>query len=111
MISNNRLYHIHKRLCEIFGVSLDKLFAGLLVIAIGDFYQLPPIRQSSVFTPFKHDLLNFCHPWKRFEYFELTETMRQQGDDQFISLLNNIRVAKCTSDNLALLKSRSVEQK
>jgi len=40
MVSNKLLLHIHQRLVEIFGCSEEKLFAGISIIACGDFYQL-----------------------------------------------------------------------
>lgn len=79
----------------------------LLVSVVGDLYQLPPIRQSTVFSPFKNDLLNFCRPWKIFNFYELTETMREQGDYRFVNLLNNVRIGTLAEDDhLALLKKR-----
>lgn len=73
---------------------------------MGDVYQLPPIRRDTVFSHFKNDLLNFCHPWKYFSFYELTETMRQQGDDHFVRLLNNVRVGILTEDDLVMLQTR-----
>ena len=44
MVSNIRLYQTHCRLCEIFSVCLEILFAGLTVILLGDLYQLSPVQ-------------------------------------------------------------------
>lgn len=109
MVSNARLYHIYFRLCEIFNVSLDIPFAGLTVLIVGDFYQLPPVRGNKVFKSFKDSFLNMCHPWHHFNFFELTEVMRQQGDNEFIELLNNIRVGNTSASDLALLELRKDE--
>ena len=57
--------------------------------------------------PFKNELLNLCHPWHHFDFFELTEVMRQQGDNTFIDLLNNVRVGYVTESDIALLESRN----
>ena len=43
MVSNKLLLNVHQRFVEIFGCSPDISFAGISVIACGDFYQLPPI--------------------------------------------------------------------
>ena len=48
--------------------------------------------------------------WDYFKIAELTEVMRQQGDDTFIDLLNNIRVANLTSNDEKLLKSRFISK-
>ena len=49
MVPNIRLCQIHCRLCEIFKVSLDIPFAGLTVILLGDFYQVPPVQGKKGF--------------------------------------------------------------
>ena len=46
MVGNTALLHIHQRLKEIFGCSSAKLFAGISIIAVGDLYQLPPIKKK-----------------------------------------------------------------
>ena len=78
MVPNIRLYQIHCRLCEIFKVSLDIPFAGLTVILLGYFYQVPRVQGKKVSAPFHDDFLTLCHPWRYFGYFELAEVMRQQ---------------------------------
>ena len=50
MVANNTLLHIHQRLKEIVGTSNIHLFAGISILAIGDMYQLPPIRRKPVFA-------------------------------------------------------------
>lgn len=92
MVSNKLLLHIHQRLTEIFGSSEDIPFAGISLIACGDFYQLPPIQAKPVYADYKDPMLNIC--WKHFKIAELNEVMRQRGDQELISLLNNIRVGK-----------------
>jgi PIF1 helicase. len=49
MVSSKLLLNIHKRLCEIFGVVNEKLFAGKSILACGDLYQLPPVMARPVF--------------------------------------------------------------
>ena len=46
--------------------------------------------------------------WRGFKIVELTEVMRQQGDYEFISLLNNIRVGAVDDEVEKLLRSRFV---
>ena len=58
MVSSRMLKHIHERLKQIFGTSDSLLFAGISFIAVGDFYQLPPIKAKPVFSHFKNSCLN-----------------------------------------------------
>ncbi|XP_057310579.1 uncharacterized protein LOC130648544 [Hydractinia symbiolongicarpus] len=87
MVSNKLLLHIYQRLTEIFGCADDIPFAGISVIACGDFYQRPSIQIP-----------------------ELTEVMRQRGDQCLIELLNNIREGKLETQNEDLLKSKFIFQ-
>ena len=59
MVGNTTLLHIHQRLKEIFGTSSTKLFAGISIIAVGDLYQLPPIKKKAVLTVTKLNLTIF----------------------------------------------------
>lgn len=47
MVSSVMLEHIHKRLCAI--KDNDKYFGGLNIIAVGDFFQLRPVRGHYTF--------------------------------------------------------------
>ena len=49
MAANATLLHIHQRLKEIFNAPNSELFVCISFIAIGDLYQLPPIRRRAVF--------------------------------------------------------------
>ena len=110
MISNFRLLHIHLRLCEIFGCQSDKRFANLSIVVVGDLLQLPPIKQRQVFSLFDNEFLNICHPWYWFKCCELTECMRQQDDQQFINLLNAVRVGVLSDEHIDLLKTRMKDE-
>ena len=86
MVSNKLLLHIHQRLLDIFGYAnnCDKPFAGLTIIVVGDFYQLPPVLQRPVFADYFDEIFNIYHLWKIFKMCELTEVMRQKGDARLI---------------------------
>ena len=111
MVSNKLFLHVHQRLLDIFGYTnnFDKPFAGLTILVVGDFYQLPPVLQRPVFTDYYDELFNIYHLWKVFKMCELTEVMRQKGDTRLIDLLNNIRVGRLTENDKELLKSRFIE--
>lgn len=89
MVGNITLLHIHQRLQQVFGTGNLQLFAGISIIAVGDLYQLPPIRRKLVF-----------HPWQVFTMIELTEIMRQKDDQPFTELLNRIRTGTHTEEDV-----------
>ena len=109
MVSNNKLLHIHQRLKEIFGTLASKLFADISIICVGDFYQLPPIRERPIFCDYRNQLYNLTHPWYTFKMVELEEIMRQKGDNSFTQLLNRVRVAKHTDKDLLTIQSTSID--
>ena len=103
MASNTMLLNIHKRLKEIFATPNSRLFAGITIIAVGDLYQLPPIRQKPIFADY-----NLCHPWHCFKMIELDEIMRQKGDLKFTELLNRCRTASQTEEDINCIQGKSV---
>ena len=108
MVSNICLLHIHKRLCEIFGCSESQPFANLSIIVVGDYLQLPPIKIPQIFEPYNNGFGNFLNLWSLFVMAELTEVMRQKGDENFVNILNNIRIGKCSEDNVKQLQMRKI---
>ena len=52
MVSNDLLYHIRLRLLETFGSPNNTPFAGLSIIVVGDFLQLPPVRVKPVYAEY-----------------------------------------------------------
>ena len=108
MVSNTTLLHIHQRLKDMFGSFASQLFVGISIIAVGDLYQLPPIRRKPVFENFKNDSYNLCHPWQVFTMIELTEIMRQKDDQHFTELLNRFITASQTQEDINCINSKSV---
>ena len=49
MVSNDLLFHIHLGLLGTFGSQSNTPFAGLSIIVVGDFLQLPPVRAKLVY--------------------------------------------------------------
>ena len=74
----------------------------------GDLYQLPPVMAKPVFST-EGSLINVFKLWHNFKLAELTETMRQKGDNAFIELLNEIRVGDLSSEQETVLKSRIIK--
>ena len=104
MVSNKLLLNVHQRIVEIFDCSPDIPFAGMSVIACGDFFQLPPIQQRPLYANFDDVMLNISHCWRLFKIAELTEVMRQRSDQELITLLNNIRTGNITENDEKILK-------
>ena len=75
MVSSNLLYYIHLRLNEIFGTTNTEPFAGLTILAVGGFFQLPPVEGSPVYIDYKSAWQNLNSLWKLFKMFELPEVM------------------------------------
>ena len=69
---------------------------------IGDFLQLPPVKESSIF---EQQGLNYT--WDLFKLHELHEIVRQSGDPQFAELLNRLREGKHTPADVDEIKVQS----
>ena len=108
MVSNLLLLYIHQRLVEVFGCTQDIPFAGISIIVFGDFYQLPPVQQRTIYAEYKDAWLNLSPLWRLFKIAELKEVMRQRGDTTLIDLLNNIRTASFNAEDENLLRSKFV---
>ena len=61
-----------------------------------------------IFETYKNDIYNLYHPWKVFKMIELNEIMRQKDDQAFTELLNRIRIAKQTEDDINVIQERSI---
>nr|XP_049594589.1 uncharacterized protein LOC125979872 isoform X16 [Syngnathus scovelli] len=98
MVSKDLFAYVNARLKQIKGINLP--FGGMSVVAVGDFFQLPPVRQSKplcVYDPTRLD-----HWRDNFKKITLTTVMRQKDDVAFAELLNRLRV-KEKSDELSEL--------
>lgn len=86
-------------------------FGGVQVVMIGDLYQLPPVvsqGEAEMFTTrYKapHFFQAHCLQTLSWEFVEL-EKIYRQSDDDFIHLLNAIRNASVTGDDLDVLNER-----
>lgn len=117
MVGRSMLAHIHRRLQEAKGVeNTDLVFGGVSILAVGDFYQLPPVRQQKIFD---YDITNpdnmdpeelavvLAGLWvKNFTMVELTEVMRQREDLCFAEMLNRLRTASHTDQDISILHSK-----
>ena len=84
-------------------------FGDVTVIAVGDFYQLKPVKISFVFEFPDDGYATLYDPlWYQFQFTELTQIMRQKDDKRFAELLNHVRTNSCTEEDLKLLESRTI---
>ncbi|XP_071958642.1 uncharacterized protein [Antedon mediterranea] len=105
MVNQKLLWYIHGRLRQIKQVRNDSAFGNISIIAVGDFYQLPPVRGTSLYKDKVENAL-----WvDNFKKVQLDEIMRQKEDKEFALLLNKLRTKErhdCLSDkDLSVLKS------
>ena len=74
------------------------LFGGINIIAVGDFYQLKPVKGQFIFENYTGNYgplaLNLWQ--ENFTIFELTEITRQKDDKKFAQLLNRLHTGSHT---------------
>jgi GTPase SAR1 family protein len=76
-------------------------FGGIDVIACGDLFQLPPIvkqhEENEIYGKYNSVYFFDSHSFNEIEekiFYELNESFRQEEDENFFNLLNNIRLGK-----------------
>ena len=108
MVSKQLFAYVHWRFQQIKGNR--KPFGGMSVLAVGDFYQLPPLGRAKPLCICEDDVLDL---WRDFQMVNLTEIMRQKDDRTFAELLNRIRTKRRTDplsdDDRALLAQAVAE--
>ena len=96
------------------GKTHDKPFGGAQVIFFGDFFQLPPVignpADQAYFaneygSPWFFSSKVFQRPDFKYHFIELQENHRQ-NDQQFMNLLDNMRLGNLKQEQLELLNSR-----
>ncbi|XP_072048518.1 uncharacterized protein [Amphiura filiformis] len=111
MVSVPQFDYIHGRLQQIKGSSDTTYFGNVSILAVGDFYQLPPISPRTPLCLPRDDIL--MDLWNLlFNVVELTEIMRQKDDVVFAQMLNRLRTRKRNEQisdiDMKLLQSRTV---
>ena len=109
MVSADMLYNVDLRLREITG-RLDTVFGGISVFLFGDLYQLQPPKARYVFdepTNKEHALsYRLRNLWRLFTVINLEENHRQGEDKVYADLLNRVRTAEQTEEDIAALQTR-----
>ena len=83
-------------------------FGGVCLMPIGDFLQLPPVKQKGIFMKAKKGTYQAFHKllWQDlFKLHELSEIVRQSSDPEFAQMLNRIREGKQTDDDVMQIKA------
>ena len=90
----------------------DEPFGGVHVLACGDLFQLPPIIKESeeriIYEKYNSVYFFDAHSFKdmaKINYFELTESFRQEEDQRFCELLNNIRIGQDLENTINQINS------
>ena len=88
-------------------------FGGIHVLACGDLFQLPPVVKDNEIDAIdeRYESVYFfsSNSFKEIEapaFFELTYSFRQSEDEDFYSLLNNIRLGENLSETINNINRR-----
>lgn len=87
-------------------------FGGAQVIAVGDFFQLPPVvvgneRKQLKEAGYESEFIFSSHVWKNnFRALELSEVLRQKGDTAFLGILHNARTGNLKIKDAAALNQQ-----
>lgn len=103
------LLDVIDRLLRVFRKRENEAFGGVQVILIGDTFQLPPIdKEWHILQPFYKSIFFFSSKVilsNKPVYIELKKIYRQ-NEQEFIELLNRVRVNKVNQNELNLLNSK-----
>ena len=86
-------------------------FGGIrFIIVVGDFNQCPPVHDSYCFEAPNEAASKIAGPqlWSKFQFYELTQIMRQKDDLRFAQALNNLAIGATTEDDDNLFRSRQM---
>ena len=108
MVSTDLFYNLDLKLREI--TMVDTPFGGLSIFVFGDLFQLQPIKAKYVFeepTDMEHSMAyKLRNLWQMFTVVNLEENHRQGEDKEYANLLNRVRTAKQTDDDIKLLETQ-----
>lgn len=103
------LLDVIDRLLRVFRKRENEAFGGVQVILIGDTFQLPPIdKEWHILQPFYESTFFFSSKVilsNKPVYIELKKIYRQ-NEQEFIDLLNRVRINKVNQNELNLLNSK-----
>ena len=95
MVSSQLLTFISKVFCKLHN-NLNE-FGGIPVLVVGDLAQLPPVKGDPVF---------YSPIWKRFFPLFLRSSRRQQNDNQFFKILQEVRSGILSEETILAIMSK-----
>ena len=108
MVGQNMFMFINERLKQI--KQNQTIFGGVSVLAVGDFYQIPPVADRALYNSDRATI--YETPWKSFKVWNLVKIMRQREDLSFAEVLNKVREkskeSKLSDSDKEILQSRCV---
>ncbi|XP_061388948.1 uncharacterized protein LOC133324078, partial [Musca vetustissima] len=110
MVGSRMLGYLDARLKQIF--KNTNPFGGISIIAFGDLKQLPPVGDRWIFSSNSsnpYGLIVGSQLWDLFNFYELTEIMRQREDLSFALALNRMSNGEMTNEDIDIFKSRIVQ--
>lgn len=91
MVSKKMFYNTNIRTQQIYNNEED--FGNINILFFGDFYQLPPVKSVSIYNQYAqvnnddYSTVSTNYLWQLFNYYELSEIMRQKNELRFSELL------------------------
>ena len=109
MVKSDMLYMLDLKLQEI--TEVDNIpFGGVGVVVFGDMMQLKPVMGNYIFerpiNPQYRATYTIEPRWEMFQSIILEKNHRQGEDKQYADLLNRVRVAEHTKEDVEILNSR-----
>jgi len=81
MVGANLLKRVHERLAMIAGLPTAEPFAGISVLAVGDFQQLAAVAEPAVYNAPRAGYIALAELWmSNFKIFRVTDKGQAQGD-------------------------------
>ena len=111
MIGCHLIRAVDFRLRQAFPTKADEFFGGCSIVMFGDFGQLSPVGDASMFKPNLNNAnsIQGHAAYRQFtSVYRLTQCIRQANDIPFHNLLLRLRNAQITNDDYILLSQRFI---